>query len=226
LTEAEQRFARSVLSGKDYLFFGGFDDAERRVALFLPDYVTSEDIIFEPGIADICYINILLSRFDAENGVSVSNRDVLGSLMGLGIKRELIGDIAVSGTAASIAVKNKISSFIVSELKKIGRYSVEVYSSNRASVTVVRSYRKKALTVASPRLDGIISGVFDISREKAADNIRLGLVCLNGSPVQKSDQSVKSGDTVSLRGRGKARITVTNSFSRKGRIIICAEIYL
>ena len=225
LTEAEQRSAEIVLSHTDHLFFGGFRDAERKIAVFLPDYFSEDSLYESPSICSVAFVNISLSAYDIENGGAIGNRDVLGSLMGFGIKRESVGDIAAEGGKATVAVKEKISGLIVSELRKIGRFNVSVSVSDKPEIAVTRRYIEKRITVASPRLDGIVAGVFDISREKAADCVRLGLVSVNGSVIQKNDVQLASDDTVSLRGRGKARITLTGDTSRKGRMIVIAMLY-
>jgi RNA-binding protein YlmH len=83
-----------------------------------------------------------------------------------------------------------------------------------------------SFTVASPRLDAAVSGLFRISREKAAGHIKFGNVSLNYEACLKPDAQVKAGDIISLRGSGKARIKDFGALSRKGRLFINGEIWI
>lgn len=225
LTEAEQKAAEQILNGKDHLLFGGFEDAERRIVVFLPGYYALSDIISEPKLCGITYLNVMMSGYDIGKGNVLTNRDVLGTVMSTGIKRESIGDIASEGGLASVAVKDKVADFLHGEIKKIGGFSVDTVVSDKPVISVVRKYIEKRITVSSPRLDGIIAGIFDVSRDKAAEYVRAGLVSVNGDVSQKTDRKLEFGDTVSLRGKGKARIRFTGDTSRKGRDVLIALIY-
>ena len=75
---AEQNFRNGTVS-----FVGGYEDAERRLCR-----LCAEEYCADNGAPVILY-HITATARDAV----ISHRDVLGSLMGLGIKREMIGDI-------------------------------------------------------------------------------------------------------------------------------------
>lgn len=207
----------NTVKAENYVFFGGYEDAERKCVVFLPDYYTEDDINDEPSLCDINYIEASVDKFN-EKSASFSHRDVLGSLMGLGIERHLIGDIVAEGGCAVFAVKSKIVPFITENLIKISRYPVTITVYDKYEMAPKQDYVSGSDTVASMRLDAVISSVFSVSRSAACDAINGGLVSVNGMAVIKPDRTVNEGDKLSLRGKGKAVIDSVGGFSKKGRI--------
>lgn len=207
----------NTVKAENYMFFGGYADAERKCVVFLPDYYTEEDINDEPSLCDIKYIEASVDKFN-EKTANFSHRDVLGSLMGLGIERHLIGDIVADGGRAVFAVKSKIVPFINENLIKISRYPVTITVYDKYEMTPKQDCVSDSDTVASMRLDAVISSVFSVSRSAACDAINGGLVGVNGIGVMKPDRTVNEGDKLSLRGKGKAIIDSVGGFSKKGRI--------
>ena len=61
-------------------------------------------------------------------------------------------------------------------------------------------------TVASLRLDAIVSSGFGISRTKAADAIKGERVQVNWQPAKGPSQEVRQGDVISLRGKGRMEL--------------------
>lgn len=80
-------------------------------------------------------------------------------------------------------------------------------------------------TVASMRLDGVLSAIFSLSRSKAEEAVTLGLVFVNDIKISKPDAPVKDGDKVVLRGMGKAKIISSDGVSKKGRTVIIFDRY-
>ena len=207
----------NTIKAEGFVFFGGYDGAERKCIVFLPDYFTENDITDAPSLSEIAYITLSVDKFN-EADANFSHRDVLGSLMGLGIERHLIGDIITDGGSAVFAVKSKIVPFILENLTKVSRYPVTVKSYEKYEMTPKQDYICDYDTVASMRLDAVISSVFSISRASASDAICGGIVTVNGISVNKPDRAVNEGDKLTLRGKGKAVIDTVGGFSKKGRI--------
>lgn len=220
MSEPDSRLAEILINSikaENFMLFGGYDEAERKCAVFLPDYFSENDITDEPSLCDIGYIRAEVDKFNAGDA-DFSHRDVLGSLMGLGIERDLIGDIIAEGGKAVFAVKSKIAPFICQNLTKISRYPVTVTAFDKYEMTPKQNFISDSDTVASMRLDAVISSVFSVSRTAASDAVSGGLVFLNGLPVTKPDRAVNEGDKLTLRGKGKAVIDSVGGFSKKGRI--------
>ena len=146
--------------------------------------------------------------------------------MGLGIRRDFLGDILVYDGGADIICMKSIEETVLS-LEKAGRWGVKTESISLKDVKIPEKQLKHlSFTVASPRLDAAVSGLFRISREKAAGHIKFGNVSLNYEACLKPDAQVKAGDIISLRGSGKARIKDFGALSRKGRLFINGEIWI
>lgn len=204
--------------GIRYMFAGGYEGAERTVPLFVPDY--------EQG--DVTNEFLTAVRVRISPGVKqLTHRDYLGSLMGLGIDREVTGDILVrdedsdEGPGADIIVASSIADFILSDYIKAGRTYLSCETIPLVYVykgTGKVTYRKD--TVASLRLDSVVAGGFRLSRGKAAEAVRMGLVAVNGAEALKTDMEVEEGDIISFRGRGRVTLSQVGGSSRKGRVFI------
>ncbi len=223
LTESERARVDMLLRGLgfgSFVFWGGYEDAERTCAVFLPDYI--EEISNES--ADITFVGVKVDKFN-KNEADFSHRDILGSLMGLGIERESVGDITAKGGEGYFAVKKSVLPFVLDSLEKIGRYPVEVRECPDMVFERNDDFEENTDTVASMRLDGILASVFSLSRSVASDKISAGLVQVNGLTQKKCDSDVKEGDKISLKGSGKVVLLKTDGISRKGRIRIVFRKY-
>ncbi len=198
------------------LFYGGQADCERTVGFFLPDYMDPEE--FEPGDA------IRAIRMTAHFG-SPGHRDYLGAVLGMGVGREWVGDIRVEGELAYLFCLPSVQRHLLS-IEKVGRWGVKAEDIPPAEVPVPeRQVQEKSFSVQSLRLDAVVGGMFNLSRTEAARQITAGNVSLNYSEILKTDQLIREGDILSLRGRGKGKISGTGGTSRKGRLFVYAEIY-
>lgn len=203
---------------KDFFFFGGYEGSERTCPVFFTDYC-GEDMIKETlSLAEITFVRAELDRFN--KSAAISHRDVLGSLMGLGIERDAVGDIAVGDGYALFAVKEPVAPFIKESLHKIGRYPVNITVCGKCEMRRTDDFVESFDTVASLRLDAVISSFFSTSRSIAAEAIEAGLVSVNGATAKKPDATVREGDKISFRGHGRAELEKVDGMSKKGRIRI------
>lgn len=193
---------------------GGHPECERKVLFFLPDWM--ESLPAEDYLAAL--------QLTAGFGTP-SHRDYMGALLGMGVRREVVGDIWVSGQQATVFCLPSVAEHLAS-VTQVGRESVHAEQIPlSAAVPPALSRRQVEFTVQSPRLDAVLSDVFRISRESAAKLIRLGAASLNYLPCMKPDASVGEGDILSLRGYGKAKIVSVGGLSKKGRLYMHAEVY-
>ena len=218
LTPAEQYQAEQYFktSGVRLLFHGGHADCERRAAFFLPDWLEPE--YFDP--AD--YLRAI--RLTAHFGTP-GHRDYLGALLGMGIGREWLGDILIQGSEAWIFCLPSVQKHLLG-IEKVGRVSVTAEAVPLSAVPAPeRKVKPKSFSVMSMRLDAVAAGLFDLSRSEAARRIEGGALQLNYQECLKTDQLVREGDILSLRGSGKGKITGTGGTSRKGRLFVYGEVY-
>jgi len=194
-------------------FYGGYDDAERTVAVFLPDYAEVSD-------CPLCVIRIKTPA----GGRKLTHRDYLGSLTGLGLKREMTGDILTVENGADIIVLEEVKDFILLNYSKAGRTNLTPEAVPLTELCIPESKTVMARdTVASLRLDNVISSAFQLSRAKAADAIRAGIVFVNSMQCEKPDMQVEEGAKLVLRGKGKAYLREVGGRTRKDRITIVIE---
>lgn len=216
--------AQKVLSSVricDYYFFGGYSQAERAVVIFRPEFTAQEE--WEQYQGDI--LKVIQIKPLCRN--SLSHRDYLGALMSLGIRREVTGDIIVSEELCGIVVLSEITQYISLNLVKVGNIGVEVeisdimeLSPKEAKVSEIKA------TVAALRLDSLCARSFGISRSKAVEYIKAGKVQLNWELSLSPDKQLHEGDTVSLRGKGKAVLEKVGGKTKKDRIAISIMKYI
>lgn len=200
--------------GIQYDFYGGFEDCERKIVVFLPDYAVNSDYIKEnPELSPIVSLEIRKDSFS-----TLSHRDYLGAVMGLGIKREAVGDIFVTQNGCSMAVIRNVAQYIKENLVSVGRGSVRVEISNSfKNVENNSACELKRCYVSSMRLDGVLAAAFSVSRNTAVEKIRRGEVLLNGVVMSKPDFKVPFGSKLVIHGSGKVMIDEDAGLTKKGR---------
>jgi len=192
--------------------FGGFDGAERQMVAFIPEYE-------EPSFP----ISVL--KLTSPMLSSLTHRDYLGSVLGLGIKREKCGDIIIGEKATYIILAEEICSYAVNSLDKVGRIGVTATEVSLSEIELPeRKFKEVTGTVSSLRLDSVVTLFCGKGRSKASEMISAGLVFVNGICALKSDMHVKDGDVISLRGKGKATLSVGGT-SKKDRIFVTLNIW-
>lgn len=218
----ERQFSEYVMT----YYYGGYVGAERVIALFVPKFygeINIENYLIENEEENpLCVLRLKKDKFTA-----LSHRDYLGAIMGLGIRREMIGDIIVSDRGADVFCLKSIAPYISQNLKKSGRGSVD------SEILPVNEYKSgnekteiKFYSVASLRLDNIVSNAFNLSRASACEMIKSGIVYVNSSQCMKNDLTVKEKDKIVLRGKGKVVLEEIIGESKKGRVHINIKRYL
>ncbi len=196
---------------------GGYLTAERVKAAFV-----HEDF---PGAVnfELRAIEIVWDR----RYYSVSHRDVLGALIGLGCKREVIGDILFSDQGCHVVVDATIADFIIQQLNKIGA-AIATVREIEIEDLVKREEKVKEIktTVASMRLDVIAAAGFGVSRSRMAAEISADKLKVNWQDAKNAAQPVKTGDIISMRGRGRIEVTEVFGQTKKGRFSILLKRYL
>ena len=156
-----------------------------------------------------------------------SHRDFLGALMGAGIARETIGDICVGKGQCDFFVTAEIAPYILQNFTGAGRTKVHLERIPLSEVSVPEPETKEIRdTVASVRLDSIISSGFRIGRSAAAQYVTAGKAAIDGLPCEKPDKVVDEGAKISVRGLGKIKLRSVGGQTKKGRISIIIERYI
>ena len=200
--------------------FGGYEEAERKMLVYLPEYLT-EDALYADDSPVIC---LRAAFYQAD---SPSHRDFLGALMGSGVAREALGDICVGTGSCDFFVTEQIAPFLLQSFTGAGRTRLSLtrvpLSEARIPAPEVKEIRD---TLASLRLDSVISAGFRIGRSSAAQYITAGKAAIDGLPCEKPDKSVEEGAKISVRGMGKILLKSVNGQTKKGRISVVIHQYV
>lgn len=200
--------------------FGGYKEAERRMLVYLPDYLEENSLMEEDS-------PVACLRAEFYEGDSLSHRDFLGALMGAGISRESVGDICVSKGSCDFFVTREIAPYLLQNFTGAGRAKLRLSNIPLPLVSVAEPETKEVRdTVSSLRLDSVVSAGFRIGRSAAGQYISTGRTAIDGLPCEKPDKSVAEGCKISVRGLGKIKLTAVNGQTKKGRISVVIHRYI
>lgn len=227
--KAVEKLMRSKGAVQRCYFYGGYSEAERKRVFFLPEYAEgAEDFSEIEQYFDekpICALLICGSGYR-----KLTHRDYLGSILGLGLERAVVGDIVFRDDAKDEAVifcDKRIADFLKSELIFIANDKVKV-----SEITVEenfapnRNFSHISDTVASPRFDCVVSAVCSLSREKASALIKGGYADLDYETEERPDRNLTVPCIISVRGYGKFRINSLSEHTKKGRLRLNADKYI
>ena len=196
---------------------GGYAGAERARVAFVAD-----DFHGEPDYK----LAAVAIKWDKRYH-QLSHRDVLGAVMGLGCKRELFGDILLVEEGCQVIVDKPSLAYFLSNLTSIGAAQVTTEEIPLASLQQKEERVKEIrATVAALRLDAVAAAGYGVSRSKMADEIKGQGVKLNFREVKNAAQTVKEGDVISFRGRGRVEVAALNGTTKKGRMSLLLKRYL
>ena len=220
LTPAERVFlqknADKPTDGR-IIYFGGYPEAERTLFAAVPQYIEDDAVWNEVALLSVTGRNI-------EN---MTHRDFLGSLMGLGIKREMVGDILVLASRCLIFVRREIAPYILSNLDRIGRDGVKIEIADFNDIEIPpRKTEEISGTVAGIRLDAVLSIACKTSRAKAAEYITGGAVSVNWEETENVSKGVKENDVISVKGKGRFKVSRIGGLTKKGRYGVTVEKYI
>ena len=215
-----QEIAGTVAASMDGIqvdFDGGYSGAERQRAAFC-----HEDFAGAP----VFEIAVVRAEWQGQF-VRLSHRDVLGSLMALGLERECFGDIIATSDSARILTDRKLADYLIENLTRIGEAGVTCTLDDIASIAPKEERCKEIrATVASLRVDSIAAAGFGSSRSRAAADIEQDKLKLNWQSVKQASQTVKEGDVLSMRGRGRLEVAEVRGQTKKGRISVVLKRYI
>ena len=221
LTLRELEMCRFLFGSQEGLFpFGGYEGAERQMLVYLPEYLEKDSLCDEDS-------PLVCLRATFYDGDTPSHRDFLGALMGEGIARETVGDICVGKGQCDFFVTAEIAPYILQNFTGAGRTKVHLERIPLSEVSVPEQETKEIRdTVASVRLDSVISSGFRIGRSAAAQYVNAGKVAIDGLPCEKPDKAVDEGTKISVRGLGKIKLRSVGGQTKKGRISIIIDRYI
>lgn len=211
------------LSFVKWQLFGGYECAERQIAAFIPDalsyYCEEEEISFP-----ICCVKIQpVSRKYAD---ALTHRDYLGAILNLGIDRSKTGDILVEDGEAYVFCTEKIGEFLLGELSRVKHTTVTLSIENFAHTDYHPKCEVIRGSIASVRLDSLLSLAFGSSRSKLTELIMGGKIFVNGKMVTSNGYRVREQDMISARGLGRFKYIGNATETKKGRLFVEIEKYI
>ena len=221
LSPRELELARYLFGTPEGLYeFGGYPDAERKMLVFLPDYL-DESALAGPDSPLVCL------RATFYQGDSPSHRDFLGALLGAGLGRESIGDICVGSGSCDFFVTGQVAPYLLDNFTGAGRTRVHLEPVSLDALQIPEPEMKEIKdTLASLRLDSVIAAGFRIGRSLACQYISAGKAAIDGLPCEKPDKQVSQGAKISVRGLGKIRLTEIRGTTKKDRISVIIHRYV
>ena len=246
LTPREAKYARAHLSARvsagTAVLWGGYPEAERVRVVILPDYTEGlvdptalasnpAAALSDAGLDDlaetirgaVCPVQVRGSGFR-----ELSHRDYLGSVLGLGLERDAIGDILIPDSHSAILLTDtRVGDFLTTQMEKVATDTVRVSRlPEGTALTGTRRLQPITDTVASERLDCVVAALCNLSREKAQMAVKSGLVELDYEAVEACDTTVEAPAVISVRGFGKFAVHSFDGTTRKGRIRLVAGKYM
>ncbi len=197
-------------------FFGGYADAERVFFGAFPEWCDGGEE----------YFPISALTFTYRSAAQLSHRNFLGTFMSLGITRETVGDILIEKGRAVAFFSSEITDFVKSQITKISGEGVTISEGFTLPLPGMTGFSEFTDTVASPRLDCVVASLIGGSRAKATELIEQKLVLINSVCCDKAVKSVKSGDSITVRSKGKFIIDSIDGKTKKDRLILKAKKYI
>ncbi|WP_318615515.1 RNA-binding protein [Sporosarcina sp. YIM B06819] len=193
--------------------YGAFVEAERQRILIYPDYYVPEKEDYQIAMFNVKYA----SKF-----LKLEHKDILGSMMSLGIDRSKFGDIRVGEDEVQFAVADELKDYMTANFLSIGKAKVTVEESNQPEDWIVAtdSWTEEMHIVSSLRLDTVIAALANISRQKAASLIHGDKVKVNWAVRDQPAFELQELDMLSVRGSGRFKVMAIEGRTRKDKILL------
>ncbi|MBQ9941292.1 MAG: hypothetical protein IJO74_07125 [Clostridia bacterium] len=219
--ESEQSLLHSIIHSTgftDYMFWGGYTDAERKCLGIFPSVPETE------------YFPISFIKFTSDKFSSLTHRDYMGKLLNEGVKRDILGDILIIDKhSAYVAIynQNNMADYLCNSVSKIGRATVRCQLMPEGFIPdITKAFEIISFTVSSLRLDSVVAGAIHSSRTTALKLIHDGAVTLNHVQCTKPDCIMKCGDVFSVHRKGKFVLQENGGLTKKDKTRVNIKKYI
>lgn len=208
---------------KNYVIFGGYENAERTMIIIYPEKL---ETVFENNYFDYNnLVQIIRIKLPNEMRGKYSHRDYLGAIVKVGIKREKVGDIIVSIDGADIIATKEMSEYLKASLSELTRFSKSNFEIHSIEELNIAPPKTEIINIIIPsmRMDSIVSEIVRTSRSKAMELISSERVFINSEVVTKNSKILKENDMITVRGKGRFKVSKILNSTKKGNLVIEIE---
>lgn len=211
LEEIEQIKSLEKDGLKVYLW-GGYSDAERvRAIIQYKDYEEPSNLDFK--------IKIYHATFN-KSFKDIGHRNVLGSIMTLGIERNTFGDIYIVDENIYLFVSSEIEKYLISNIPLINNQNLNFKLTDKIEDNHKKEETIKTINVASLRLDAVIARAINVSRNDAQYMIESGLVSINHKLIKNITYKCNENEIISIRKFGRITILENVKTTKKDRLVL------
>lgn len=198
--------------------WGGYDNAERCVACFGDrEYFTDN--------TDYPIKCILIKPVNQKFADNLTHRDFLGSLMGLGIRREVLGDIIIHKNSGYLFCLDTIADYIIENLTQVRHTTVKCELTENIPTDALPQSENREIIVSSERLDVIVSAIYKKSRSQVLPIFHTEKVFVNGAVKTSPSTTVNVNDKISVRGFGRFVYKGVLRITKKDRLVVGVEVF-
>ncbi|MCT4785495.1 RNA-binding protein [Exiguobacterium aestuarii] len=214
LDPREQQIVKQLV-GKQLVIHddGGFEGAERRRLILAPEYYELNVDDFEIEIRRIEYP----TKF-----VDLTHRQVTGTLLNAGLKRQKFGDVVLEDEIVQFATTREAVGFIEMNLERVGKAKVRISAVAKDDILVVpeTEWVEGFGIVSSLRFDTVVSEVLNISRQKAQALVKHGDCKVNHKAIEDPSFMLEPDDLLSVRGYGRIKMMEILGSTKREKIKI------
>ena len=198
--------------------WGGYEDAERCVVCFGDRECFSDN-------SDYPIDCVCIKPVNQKFADSLTHRDFLGSLMGLGIRREVLGDIIISQNSGYLFCLDTITDYIIQNLTQVRHTTVECSVTDIIPENALPQPINNEIIVSSERLDVIVASIYKKSRSQVLPLFHTEKVFVNGAVKTSPSSNVNVGDKISVRGFGRFIYNGVLRHTKKDRLVISVDVF-
>ena len=157
----------------------------------------------------------------------LKHSDILGSIFTLSIEIDNFGDIIIDGDNYYIILLSEIESYVLNNLIDIGRYRVKLEKIDMETISdFKRKFQELFVKCNSLRLDGVLAKILNLSRNSVNLLFKEKEVLLNNDLAVNNSYNLKSGDTFSVRGKGKYKYIGIEKTTKNSSLVLIINKYM
>lgn len=214
----EQSVLQTMRLRTPFVLWGGYALAERKVAVF----GTADE---EEAAACAPFSLLKIAPAAPKYADPLTHRDFLGSILALGLRREMVGDILPVDNCGYVFCMNTVANFLTDNLDRVRHTTVRISEADRLPESLAAEPETQSLVVASPRLDALLAAAFRLSRSEAQRLIAAERVYVDSRIVTRADIALQENCMVSARGFGRFRYCGLDRETKKGKLRVSVQIY-